>query len=137
MISSTSFTYRQGGPLVVALAAIASLALGACGGSNDTTATTTPAVTSTTPTTSSTTPSSTTTTSTDASSSSDLRQTFDTALRKNLIETQGLTQQQADCVLNELHNTLQDSQLQATVSGQAPKAVTKAAFQAGIKCASP
>jgi hypothetical protein len=132
MISSTSFTYRQGGPLVVALAAIASLALGACGGSNDTTATTTPAVTSTTPTTSST-----TTTSTDASSSSDLRQTFDTALRKNLIETQGLTQQQADCVLNELHNTLPDSQLQATVSGQAPKAVTKAAFQAGIKCASP
>ena len=122
--------------MVIALAAVASLALSACGGSDDTTATTTPAATSSTPTTSSTT-TTTATTSTDTSASSDLRQSFDTALRKNLIGTQGLSEQQADCVLNELHNTLPDSQIQATVSGQAPKAVTQAAFQAGIKCANP
>jgi hypothetical protein len=121
------------------LFAVAALTLAACGGSSTTTVSTagspaTTATTSTTPATGSTATGS-TTTSTGPPTTSDLRQAFDAALRKNLTQNQGLTSQQADCVLNELQKTLPDSQVQATISGQTPKAVTDAAFKAGLKCA--
>jgi hypothetical protein len=132
---------------LVATTVVAPLALGACGGSSTTTVTGAPTSTSTAAsstttgpiTTSSTTTSATTstTTSSGTSTTSSLREAFDTALRKNLVQSQGLNAAQADCVLNELHSTLSDSQIQATVSGQAPKAVTDAAFKAGLKCARP
>jgi hypothetical protein len=64
-----------------------------------------------------------------------VRALFDTALRKNLVQQQGLSNAQADCVLNELQKSLPDSQIQATISGQVPKEVTQAAFKAGLKCA--
>jgi uncharacterized protein YidB (DUF937 family) len=105
----------------------ATLVLAACGDSTTTTVITTGATTPTTT-------ASTTTTSTEGSTS-DLRQAFDTALRTNLVQKQGLTGEQADCVLDELQQTLPDSQIQATISGQVPKAVTDAAFKAGLKCA--
>lgn len=114
----------------VALCAVsmaATLVLAACGDSTTTTVITTGATTPTTT-------ASTTTTSTEGSTS-DLRQAFDTALRTNLVQKQGLTGEQADCVLDELQQTLPDSQIQATISGQVPKAVTDAAFKAGLKCA--
>jgi hypothetical protein len=115
-----------------ALLASAALTLAACGDSSTTTVITTGA-TSTEPT--STTSGSTSTTTTGASTTSDLRQAFDNALRTNLVQKQGLSNQQADCVLNELQKTLPDSQVQATIAGQVPKAVTDAAFKAGLKCA--
>jgi hypothetical protein len=122
------------------LFAAAALVLTACGGSSTTTVITTGATpttpaTSTTATTSPTTSTATSTTSTGASTTSDLRQAFDNALRTNLVQQRGLSNQQADCVLNELQKTLPDSQIQATISGQVPKAVTEAAFKAGLKCA--
>jgi hypothetical protein len=114
------------------LFAAAALALTACGDSSTNTVITT----GSTPTTATTaTTGSTTTTSTGTSTTSDLRQAFDAALRTNLVQRQGLTSQEADCVLNELQKTLPDSQVQATISGQTPKAVTDAAFKAGLKCA--
>src|SRR5262245_22724951 len=85
-----------------ALLASAALTLAACGDSSTTTVITTGA-TSTEPTTT-TTGSSTTTTG--AATTSDLRQAFDNALRTNLVQKQGLSSQQADCVLNELQKTL-------------------------------
>jgi len=119
--------------------ATAALTLAACG--NDTTtvlttSTTTTPTTTTAPTTTTTT--STTTYSTATSSgatTSDLREAFDAALRQNLVQQQNLTNAQANCVLDELHKTLPDSQIEATVSGQVPKAVTNAAFKAGLTCA--
>jgi hypothetical protein len=97
-------------------------------------ATTTP-TTSPTSTTIPTTSTSPTSTTTEGSTTSDLRQAFDSALRTNLVQKQGLTSQQANCVLDQLQKTLPDSQIQATISGQVPKAVTDAAFKAGLKCA--
>jgi hypothetical protein len=116
------------------LLAAAALTLAACGGSSTTTVTATGSA-PTTATTATTSGGSTSTTSTGTSTASDVRALFDTALRKNLVQQQGLSSAQADCVLNELQKNLPDSQIQATISGQVPKEVTDAAFKAGLKCA--
>jgi hypothetical protein len=119
------------------LLAAAALTLAACGGSSTTTVTATGSAptTATTATTATTSGGATSTTSTGTSTASDVRALFDTALRKNLVQQQGLSSAQADCVLNELQKNLPDSQIQATISGQVPKEVTDAAFKAGLKCA--
>jgi hypothetical protein len=121
--------------------ATAALTLAACGSDTTTvltTGSTTTPTTTTAPTTT-TTPTTSTTTSSTATSSgattSDLREAFDAALRQNLVQQQNLSNAQANCVLDELRKTLPDSQIEATVSGQVPKAVTNAAFKAGLTCA--
>lgn len=121
------------------LFAAAALTLAACGDSSTTTVITTGATstapTSTTTTTNSTTSSSSTaTTPTGTSTTSDLRQTFDTALRQTLLQSSGATSQQVDCIVNELEKTVSDSEIQATISGQPPKGVARAAIKAGHKC---
>jgi len=128
------------GVVLCALFSAAAIALAACGDSSTTTvittgATTTPTTSPTSTTVPTTSTSSTSTTTTGGSTTSDLRQAFDAALRTNLVQKQGLTSQQANCVLDQLQKTLPDSQIQATISGQVPKAVTDAAFKAGLKCA--
>ena len=142
MLSSVPTTARQR-LAVVGLLAAAALTLGACGGSDSTSTVTTPAstssttgssTTSTTSTTSSTTDSS--TTSTDTSTTSDAQTQFDELLRKNLIQSQGLDSKTADCVIEKLHDSLSESQIQAVLSGQVPKSVTEAAFNAGFQCGS-
>jgi ABC-type oligopeptide transport system substrate-binding subunit len=134
MVSSFVTSVARPRHLVVALAATAALALAACGGGGSSSSSTTSS--STTP---ETTTSSTTSTSTSAnttSTTSDLRAAFDKALRQNLVQQQNLSSSQADCVLNELEKTLSDADIQAVINGQTPKAVTQAAFNAGVKCAS-
>jgi hypothetical protein len=142
MLSSVPTTARQR-LAVVGLLTAAALTLGACGGSDSTSTVTTPAstssttgssTTSTTSTTSSTTDSS--TTSTDTSTTSDAQTQFDELLRKNLIQSQGLDSKTADCVIEKLHDSLSESQIQAVLSGQVPKSVTEAAFNAGFQCGS-
>ena len=142
MLSSVPTTARQR-MAVSGLLAAAALTLGACGGSDSTSTVTTPAstssttgssTTSTTSTTSSTTDSS--TTSTDTSTTSDAQTQFDELLRKNLIQSQGLDSKTADCVIEKLHDSLSESQIQAVLSGQVPKSVTEAAFNAGFQCGS-
>jgi hypothetical protein len=66
-----------------------------------------------------------------------LRQAFDSALRQSLVQQGDLTSAQIDCVLNELHRTLPDSQIQASTPKRVPKAVIDAASQAGLQCANP
>jgi hypothetical protein len=139
MLSSVPTTARQR-LAVVGLLAAAALTLGACGGSDSTSTVTAPTSTSsttgssTTSTTSSTTDSS--TTSTDTSTTSDAQAQFDELLRKNLIQSQGLDSKTADCVIEKLHDSLTESQIQAVLSGQVPKSVTEAAFNAGFQCGS-
>jgi len=139
MLSSVPTTARQR-LAVVGLLAAAALTLGACGGSDSTSTVTAPATTasttgsSTASTTSSTTDSS--TTSTDTSTTSDAQAQFDELLRKNLIQSQGLDSKTADCVIEKLHDSLTESQIQAVLSGQVPKSVTEAAFNAGFQCGS-
>jgi hypothetical protein len=143
MLSSLPTTARQR-LAVVGLFAAAALTLGACGGSDSTSTVTAPTPTSsttgssTTSTTSSTTSSTTdsSTTSTDTSTTSDAQAQFDELLRKNLIQSQGLDSKTADCVIEKLHDSLTESQIQAVLSGQVPKSVTEAAFNAGFQCGS-
>ena len=122
---------------VVGLPATAAAALGACGGSSTSTVTTT-----TGPTTSSTGTSTTSTTSTTSSTStsaSDLRNTFDTLLRQNLVQQQGLTESQADCVINSLDQALSDAQIGDIISavqggGNPPAALKQTIQQAAAPC---
>src|SRR5581483_5852325 len=116
--------------LAVALAALA-LAIAACGGSSNDTTTST--VTSSSSTTSSATG---TTTTSSSSTTSEVRSAFDAALRKNLIESQHLSPQVADCVIAKLHATLSDQELEQIASGNVQQSLTKKAFQAGFDCAS-
>ena len=109
------------------LFAAAALTLAACGDSSTTTVITTGATPrATTSTTSAT--NSTTSSSLDldhiapaASTTSDLRQAFDTALRPTW-SRRGPDQPAGDCVLDQLRNASR-LQIQATISGQVPKAV--------------
>jgi hypothetical protein len=63
-----------------------------------------------------------------------LRGEFDSALHENLVGQQGLTEAQADCVLNQLRETVPDEQIEATGSGEIPQAVIDAAVEAGADC---
>ena len=104
------------------------LAAAACGGSSSSSSS------STLSTSAPTTTSSSATTST-TSTPSDVQSAFDAALRKNLIESQHLSPQVADCVISKLHATLSDQELQQIASGNVPQSLTKKAFQAGFGCA--
>jgi hypothetical protein len=78
------------------------------------------------------------TTSSDASSSdsSDVRAQFDDLLQENLTGQQGLDSAVADCVVKELQANVTDEQIQEVIdSGALTPEVTKAATNAGIKCA--
>lgn len=123
MLSSRIRAASRRRAAIASLLVAAALALGACGGDDDSTTT----VTDTSATTD--------TTDTTTGEPSDLRAAFDQALRDNLTQQQGLTEAQADCVLDDLAENLSDEQIQDVVSGETPQAVTEAAFNAGLKCA--
>jgi hypothetical protein len=112
------------------LAAIA-MALAACGGSSDGSHPT-GGSTSTTPASHSSTERSSTTTS--AAPAPGVRRTFDSALRRSLAQQGQLSSAEIDCVLNELHSTLPDSEIQASTAERVPKAVTDAASRAALEC---
>ena len=131
----------------VTAACIAALALAACGGDDDestgatttgaeaTEATTSEAQTTTT-TGSTTTTRSTTTSGDQANVDVDaLRDQFNERLRQVLTEQQGLTVTQADCAIDELQDSLTDDALQQVAeTGQPPKDLIDAAFDAGVAC---
>jgi hypothetical protein len=78
-------------------------------------------------------------TSSDSSSAdaSDVRAQFDDLLQQNLTGQQGLDSAVADCVIKELQANVTDAQIQEVIdSGSLTPEVTKAAQNAGIKCAS-
>jgi hypothetical protein len=41
---------------------------------------------------------------------------------------------QADCVIDKLHESLSEADIQAAASGHLPDSVSKAAFNAGAQC---
>jgi hypothetical protein len=107
----------------------AGVALNACGGDSTTTVINSTAGGETTT-------STTTETATTSAASSGVRQQFDELLRDNLTGQQGLSDAVADCVVDELQNTLSDDEVQQVIdSGQLTSDATKAATAAGIHCA--
>jgi hypothetical protein len=129
--------------LLVAVA----LTLSACGSSGDgedsTASSSSPKATtgSTSTTTSSTTtksPAKTTATDSPAASGDgDVRQAFDSILRRSLVQQGQLSEAEIDCVLGELHRTLPNSQIEASTTKQVPQEVVNAASRAGLKCVGP
>jgi hypothetical protein len=69
-----------------------------------------------------------------------LRDAFNQQLIQVLTTSQGLTQSQAECAINELENSVSDQQLQdaitqAAQTGQPPQDLIDAGFAAGQHCA--
>jgi hypothetical protein len=127
--------------LLLAAGCAAVLGLAACGGDDDsstTTSTTIPAgATGVSTSADGETTSSSTTATGDASA---LRDAFNQQLIQVLTTSQGLTQSQAECAINELENSVSDQQLQdaiteAAQTGQPPKDLIDAGFAAGQQCA--
>ena len=123
---------RSLAPLVACLAV---LSIGACGG-DDTTTTTNPATTST---------GAETTETSDIDTSglpdaSALRDEFDEQLLKLLTTTQGLSEAQAQCAIDELEKKFTDEEIREAIAaagetGQSPQDLIDAAFDAGADCA--
>jgi hypothetical protein len=116
MVSSTANTFTKLRVVALSFAVAAGLGLAACGGDDD---------------------SSSSDSASTSSDASDLRSKFDDLLQQNLTGTQGLSGTVADCVIKELQANVTDEQIQQVInSGSLTPEVTKAAQQAGIKCAS-
>jgi hypothetical protein len=127
--------------IAVTAACVAALGLVACGGGDEeSTVTTTGAEAAETTTTSeaqtTSTTGSTTTPGDDADVDVDaLREQFNEQLRGVLTGQQGLTPSQADCAVEELQDSLTDEALRKVAeTGQAPKDLIDAAFDAGVAC---
>lgn len=103
----------------LSLAAGALLALGACGDDDEETTTTTTSV-----------PSGTTDTS-----GAVVPTDIEAALRDNLLNTQGLTEAQADCAIDYIQENAGDELAQAGDTGEVSKNLTDVAFDAGVECA--
>jgi ABC-type phosphate transport system substrate-binding protein len=124
--------------LLLAAGCAAVLGLAACGGSDSsstTSSTTTPV--GATGASSTDTGGTATTPTGDASA---LRDAFNQQLIQVLTTSQGLTQSQAECAINELENSVSDQQLQdaitqAAQTGQPPQDLIDAGFAAGQHCA--
>ena len=134
--SRTSTRLRM---LLLAAGCAAVLGLAACGGGNDSSSTTTPTVPSG-ATGASSTDSGSTTGDTSSGNISDLRDAFNQQLMQVLTTTEGLTQSQAQCAIDELDQTISDDDLQnalqqAAQTGQPPQDLIDAGFQAGQHCA--
>ena len=116
-------------------ACVAVVGLAACGGDDETTgtsATTTP-----------TGPTGTDTTgdidTSDLPDAATLREQFNQQLLQILTTTQGLSQSQAQCAVEELENRISDEEIQQAVaeaaqSGQTPQDLIDEAFDAGAEC---
>jgi hypothetical protein len=116
MVSSTANKLTKLRVVALSFAVAAGLGRAACGGGDDDSSSSDSASTS--------------------SDASDLRAQFDDLLQQNLTGTQGLSGTVADCVIKELQANVTDEQIQQVInSGSLTPEVTKAAQQAGIKCA--
>ena len=125
--------------LLLAAGCAAVLGLGACGGGGDSSSTTSSTTTSAGATGASSTDSGGTDTTATGSASA-LRDAFNQQLMQVLTTSQGLTQSQAQCAINELENSVSDQQLQdaitqAAQTGQPPQDLIDAGFAAGQHCA--
>ena len=121
------------------LAAIAAcgavIGLPACGGGDDTTATsrTVPADATTTDTTSD-------VDTSDLPAPEELREQFDEQLLQILTTTQGMSRSQAECAVEELGSRISDEEIQRAIAeaaetGQSPQGLIDEAFDAGADCA--
>jgi uncharacterized protein YgiB involved in biofilm formation len=104
----------------LSLAVGAVFALGACGDDEDTTTTTTTSVPSGT---------------TDTSSSGEIPAELEDALRTNLLDTQGLTEAQADCAIDYIKEKAGDELAEAGETGEVSENLTDVSFDAGVECA--
>jgi hypothetical protein len=127
--------------IVATAACVAALGLAACGGGDEeSTVTTTGAEATETTTTSEAETTSPTGSTTTSGGDADidvgaLREQFNEQLRGVLTAQQGLTPSQADCAVEELQDSLTDEALRKVAeTGQAPKDLIDAAFDAGVAC---
>jgi hypothetical protein len=126
---------RSLAPIVACLAV---LAVGACGGDGDTTGTS-----STTTSTDATDADTTGTGEVDTSGLPDaatLRDQFDDQLLQLLTTTQGLSESQARCAIDELEKRFSDEEIRVAIAaaaetGQSPQDLIDEAFDAGAECA--
>ncbi len=116
---------------------VAVLGLAACGGDDETTASST-----TTPTgaTGAETTDTTDTTDLSGGDASELRDQFNQQLLQVLTTTQDLTESQAQCAIDALEESVSDEELQEAIveaaeSGQPPQDLIDSAFDAGAQCA--
>ena len=103
--------------LATAATCVAALGIAACGGDDDDTSTTGASG------------------ATGAADVSDVRSQFNDQLRQVLTETQGLTDAQADCAIEELDKAISDEELEsANETGEPSQDFLDAAVDAGEKC---
>jgi hypothetical protein len=129
--------------LLLAAGCAAVLGLAACGGGSDSSSTTTTPTVPAGTTGASSTDSGSTTGDTGSISGADisqLRDAFNQQLMQVLTTSQGLTQSQAQCAIDELDQTVSDADLQSALqqaaqTGQPPQDLIDAGFQAGQHCA--
>jgi hypothetical protein len=121
---------------LLAAGCAATLGLAACGGDDD------EATTSSTTTPTGATGAATTDTGTtaDTGDASTLRDQFNQQLLQVLTTTQGLTEQQAQCAIDALEESVSDEDLQAAIAeatqtGEPPQDLIDAGFDAGQQCA--
>ena len=58
------------------------------------------------------------------------------ALRENLTGAQGLSEEQANCAIDEIFDEVSPEEMQqAAQTGDVPKGLFETAFDAGVKCA--
>ena len=119
MISSISGGATRHRVAALSLAAGALLALGACGDDDEETTTTTTSV-----------PSGTTDTS-----GAVVPTDIEDALRDNLLNTQGLSEAQADCAIDYIQENAGDELAQAGETGEVSENLTDVSFDAGVECA--
>ncbi len=101
--------------------------LGACGGDDEESAT----VTETEPVETATEPTETEATETEAGAS---REAFETLLRQNLVEEQGLTEEQADCAIEKIQDRVSDKEIQQITTGELTPKVRTTLFEVGVEC---
>jgi hypothetical protein len=66
----------------------------------------------------------------------DVRSQVEEFLRQSLTADRGMSEEQADCVIDALQKSVSDAQIeQFLATGQPPAAVTRAAAEAGRTCA--
>ena len=116
---------------LIALTVPAAVALAACGGDSTTTISAGPPAT----TASTSVPVPTTSTTSTSTSASAAKQAFESALKDNLLNKQGLSAAQADCVVKKLDKAVSEAEIQQVVQGNFPQSLAKAAAQAGGTCA--
>ena len=76
------------------------------------------------------------TTETESADVSEVRAQFNEQLRQVLITQNDLTEEQADCAIDLLNETIDDAQIEeANTTGAPSDEVLEAAFDAGVECA--